>query len=65
MDPWPKNSMPTASATTPLDTSALALHFRQGRRIAAKVASVLGALQRMGFVTSGDAGRTWALRRFA
>jgi hypothetical protein len=54
-----------ASASVPLDAAALAARFRQGRRIAPKVAAVLGALQRMGFVSSTDAGRTWALRRVA
>ncbi len=54
-----------ASATAPLDTDALALQFRQGRRIAPKVAAVLGALQRMGYVTATNAGRAWSLRRAA
>ena len=54
-----------ASAAVPLDAAALAARFRQARRVVPKVASVLGALQRMGFVSSTDAGRTWALRRVA
>jgi hypothetical protein len=54
-----------ASAAAPLDVAALAVRFRQGRRIAPKVASVLGALQRMGFVSSADGGRSFALRRVA
>jgi hypothetical protein len=54
-----------ASAAAPLNVAALAARFRQGRRIAPKVGSVLGALQRMGFVSSMDAGRTWLLRRVA
>jgi hypothetical protein len=54
-----------ASASEPLDSAALAARFRQGRRIAPKIDSVLGALQRMGFVSSTDAGHTWALRRVA
>jgi hypothetical protein len=54
-----------ASAPAPLGTDALARRFRQGRRVASKVGSVLGALQRMGFVATTDAGRTWSLRRAA
>ena len=54
-----------ASAAAPLDPASLASRFRQGRRVAPKVGSVLGALQRMGFVSSRDAGRTWSPRRVA
>jgi len=54
-----------ASATTPQDAASLAARFRQGRRAAPKVDAVLGALQRMGWVSSADAGRTWSLRRVA
>jgi hypothetical protein len=54
-----------ASAPGALDAGALATRFRQGRRIAPKVASVLGALHRTGYVHTPDAGRTWALRRVA
>jgi hypothetical protein len=54
-----------ASATVPLDAGTLATRFRQGRRIASKVNSILGALQRMGFVGTTDAGHTWSLRRVA
>ena len=54
-----------ASAPAPLGTDALAQRFRQGRRVVSKVGSVLGALQRMGFVATTDAGRTWSLRRAA
>jgi hypothetical protein len=54
-----------AVAPAPLATDALAARFRQGRRVASKVGSVLGALQRMGFVATTDAGRTWSLRRAA
>lgn len=54
-----------AAAPAPLDAASLAARFRQGRRVAPKVGSVLGALQRMGFVTSPDDGRTWMLRRAA
>ena len=49
----------------PVEGAALALGFRQGRRIAPKVSAVLAALVRMGFVTSADGGRTFALRRAA
>jgi hypothetical protein len=54
-----------ASAPAPLDAASLAARFRQGRRVVPKVGSVLGSLQRMGFVHSADAGRTWLLRRIA
>jgi hypothetical protein len=54
-----------AAEPAPLDAASLAGRFRQGRRAAAKIGSVLGALQRMGFVTTADAGRTFSLRRAA
>jgi hypothetical protein len=54
-----------AAASGPLDASSLAATFRQGRRIAPKVASILAALSRMGFVTTGDGGTTFLLRRAA
>jgi hypothetical protein len=54
-----------ASAAAPLDAASLAMRFRQGRRVAPKVASVLGALQRMGFIGTADAGHTFSLRRAA
>ena len=54
-----------ANAAAPLDAATLAVGFRQGRRAAAKIASVLGALLRMGFVATPDAGRTYALRMAA
>jgi len=54
-----------ASAPAPMDAASLAARFRQGRRVAPKVGSILGALQRMGFVHSPDAGHTWLLRRVA
>jgi hypothetical protein len=53
-----------AAAGGPLDATALAASYRQGRRVEAKVAAVLMALARMGFVASAD-GRTFALRRAA
>lgn len=54
-----------ASAPRPLDVPALAASFRQGRRIEGKIAAVLGALARMGFVSTADGGRTFLLRRAA
>jgi hypothetical protein len=54
-----------AGASGPLDANSLATAFKQGRRIAPKVASILAALSRMGFVTTGDGGRTFLLRRAA
>ena len=54
-----------AAASGPLDANSLAAAFKQGRRIVPKVASVLAALSRMGFVTTGDAGKTFVLRRAA
>ena len=39
-----------ANASAPLDAAALAARFRQGRRVEPKIASVLGALLRMGFM---------------
>jgi hypothetical protein len=54
-----------ASASVPLGADALAARFSQGRRVAPKINSVLGALQRMGFVNSNDAGRSFNLRRAA
>jgi len=54
-----------ASAARPLDASALAAGFKQGRRVAPKIAAVLAALARMGFVASADGGATFSLRRAA
>ena len=54
-----------AAASAPLNATALAATFKQGRRIAARADAVLSALARMGFVTSADGGRTFALRRAA
>ncbi len=54
-----------AGAAAPLDASAIAASFKQGRRIAPKVASVLAALARTGFVTTPDGGASFALRRAA
>ncbi len=54
-----------ASATAPLSADVLAASFKQGRRIAPKVAAVLAALARTGYVATADGGRTFALRRAA
>ncbi|MEJ0015566.1 MAG: DNA methyltransferase [Acetobacteraceae bacterium] len=54
-----------AATARPLGSEAVAARFRQGRRVVPKVGSVLGALQRMGFVSTPDEGRTWSLRRVA
>jgi len=54
-----------ANAAGPLDAATVAAGFRQGRRIAPKVEAVLAALARVGFVSSVDGGRTFALRRAA
>lgn len=54
-----------AAASGPLDANSLATAFKQGRRIAPKVSSILTALSRMGFVSTGDGGRTFELRRAA
>ena len=49
----------------PLDAAALATRFKQGRKIAPKVAAVLAALARMGFIDTADGGQTFVLRRAA
>jgi hypothetical protein len=54
-----------ANASAPLDATALAARFRQGRRVGPKIASVLGALLRMGFASTSDGGRSFSLRRAA
>jgi hypothetical protein len=54
-----------AAATTALDADAIARSFKQGRKIAHKIAAVLSALSRVGFVTTGDGGRTFRLPRAA
>jgi hypothetical protein len=52
-----------AQARDPIDASALAGRFSQGRRVERQVAATLQALARMGHLHSPDAGRTFALRR--
>ncbi|MGD0191401.1 MAG: DNA methyltransferase [Rhizomicrobium sp.] len=54
-----------ANASGGLDALAIAGTFKQGRRVTTKVASVLSALARMGFIDSPDGGRTFVLRRAA
>jgi hypothetical protein len=54
-----------AAAPGPVDATALAASFRQGRRVETKVAAVLGALARMGYVAALDGGRGYLLRRSA
>jgi hypothetical protein len=54
-----------AASAAPLDAGAVARSFRQGGKAAAKVAAVLTALVRMGFVDTPDRGRTFVLRRAA
>nr|WP_294534769.1 DNA methyltransferase [uncultured Rhodoblastus sp.] len=54
-----------ASAETPLDADALARAFKQGRKVSYKIAAILAALARVGFVTTTDGGKTFALRRAA
>ncbi len=54
-----------ANASAPLDAASLAARFGQGRRAGPKIASVLGALLRMGFVASPDGGGSFSLRRAA
>ena len=54
-----------ADAKTPMDLATIASRFRQGNRVRAKVAAVLLALSRMGFVSAGDHGRSFLIRRAA
>ncbi len=54
-----------ASAQNPLDADAIARTFRQGKKVSHKIAAVLAALARVGYVTTTDNGRSFALRRAA
>ena len=54
-----------AVASGPLDAATVASRFKQGRKIAPKVAAVLAALARMGFIDSPDGGQAFILRRAA
>jgi hypothetical protein len=51
-------------AATPLDAKAIALKFRQGRKIEASVARILAAFARMGQFHTMD-GAHFTLRRSA
>ena len=48
-----------------MSADAVAVYFKQGRRISPKVEAVLAALARMGFVDSIDGGRSFILRKAA
>jgi hypothetical protein len=75
----PKPSFPTSeleqtaavlsvlsSVTEPASATALAVRFRQGRRVLPQVEAVLAALLRVGgLVTTPDAGRSFLPRRAA
>ncbi len=54
-----------ARAPGPLDAAAVALGFKQGRRLAPTVTAVLAALTRMGTIGTADGGRTFHFRRVA
>jgi hypothetical protein len=54
-----------AASQAPLAAEAIAISFRQGRRILVKVQAVLAALTRMGFVSTADGGKTFAVPRSA
>ncbi len=54
-----------AHASGPLDAAAIAARFKQGRRVAPKVAAVLASLHRMGLVGTADGGSAFALQRAA
>ena len=53
-----------AAATGPLDVDRLATAFKQGRRVAPKIAAVLAALSRIGRVGTTD-GKTFAIKQAA
>lgn len=52
-----------ARASGALDAGGIAAGFRQGRRVAPKVAAVLLSLHRMGLVATADGGASFALQR--
>jgi hypothetical protein len=55
-----------SSVTEPANATALAVRFRQGRRILPQVEAVLAALVRVGgLVTTPDSGRSFLPRRAA
>ena len=51
-------------ASGALDAGGIAAGFKQGRRVAPKVAAVLLSLYRMGLVGTGDGGTSFVLQRF-
>ena len=52
-------------AAGPLDATAIVSGLRKARRPEERVGAVLAALSRLGFVTTMDGGRSYALRRAA
>ena len=50
-------------ASGALDAGGIASGFKQGRRVAPKVAAVLLSLYRMGLVGTGDGGTSFSLQR--
>jgi len=54
-----------AAAAAPIDATALAASFRQGRRAQPKITAVLASLARLGFVARPDRGTGYVLRRGA
>ena len=54
-----------ALAGAPLSGAALAAGFRQGRKVLPQIEAVLGALTRMGYAATADAGAKFTLRRAA
>lgn len=54
-----------AGAPGPLDAAAIAAGFRKSRNLEQRVGAVLAALSRLGFLTTADGGRSYALRRVA
>ena len=53
-----------AATADPIDASAIAARFRQGRRVEPKVAAILASASRIGAVATPD-GRVFSLRRIA
>ena len=51
-------------ASGALDAGSIATRFKQGRRVAPKVAAVLLSLYRMGLVATADGGGSFRLQRF-
>lgn len=53
------------SSGSALDAGTIAASFKQGRKVMPAVSSVLVSLHRMGLISSGDGGKTFAYRRAA